>query len=453
MIEVRSQDGKHQVVFVTDGTVLFESADRTAALRRAGVLSGIADRRGTRATSADLLVLFPPTAPAPLILTALSEGALEREDERHVPSGTWTMRNVEVFRSGVALKAGKPITFTTDDVIDFVEAFAALGWQPPLKVGHNEEQPLLDGLPAIGRVTRLCAAEVKGPDGATALGLFADLERVPDVLHEAIRVGALYQRSIEFWRNVPRPDGKGTLPLALKAVALLGSDLPAVRGMPALDIAPAKFAADAQHEFATTPKEKTVTTPDPKSAEQTINLSSAEYEALKTAQQQVETLKAQTKAQGDRLARLEIDRRIEGSTNVASRLRTEGKILPAQENHVVELLKALDDDKTDAVTLSTTDGATVKAEKLSQRAAFVRFLDSLPVHPNAPSKGASGGGPVGGTAVLSFDALSQEDRFARVARLGEKYLADKAKGFQNPIAAYEQARKDLSAGAVKAEEV
>lgn len=453
MIELKLQDGKYQVVFASDGAVLFESSDRTAALRRASILSGLADRRGARATSDDLRVLFPPSAPAPLILTSLSAGEVEpkREDVFHEPSGTWSMKHVEVFRSGVALKAGKPLTFTTDDVIDLVEAFAALGWQPPLKVGHNAEQPLLDGLPAIGRVTALRAAEVKGLDGATALGLFADLERVPGALHEAVRTGALYQRSIEFWRNVSRPDGKGTLPMALKAVALLGADLPAVLGMPPLDIAPAKFAEDAEHEFAVNPKETIpVTNPTPKEG-QAITLSAAEYEALKASEQKVASLEAKNKANEDRLARLEIDRRVEGATSVATRLRTEGKISPAQEANVVELLKTLDDDNRDAVSLSTTDGATTKTEKLSARAAFVRLLDTMPKQAGAPgAPGTSGNKTPPSGSAGDFASLSAEERSTLVARLGDKYAADKAK-YPTTLHAYEQARKDLVSGAAKPE--
>jgi hypothetical protein len=455
MIELKNQDGKHQVVFAADGVCLYESSDRTAALRRASILSGLADRRGARATSSDLLVLFPPSAPAPLILSAAlsAEAQPKREDVFHAPSGTWSMKHVEVFRSGVALKAGKPLTFTTDDVMDFVEAFATLGWQPPLKIGHNDEQPLLDGLTAIGRVTALRAAEVKGSDGATALGLFADLERVPNELREAIRTGALYQRSIEFWRNVSRPTGGGTLPLVLKAVALLGADLPAVRGMPPLDIAPATFAEAASHEFATTPMETSpVTTPDPK-AGQTITLSAADYEALKTSQTEAEQLKADLKAQQDRLNRLEIDRRVEGATNVATRLRTEGKIAPAQEANVVELLKALDDDNREAVTLSSTDGSTTRTEKLSARAAFVKLLDSMPKQAGAPgAPGSSGNKAQPANGSSEFASLSAEDQGKAVAKLGEKYAEQsKAKTANEFADAYDKARKDLVSGTAKLE--
>lgn len=459
MIEVRAKDGKHQVVFAADGKVLFESADRTAALARASILSEIADRRGARATSDELQVLFPATAPAPLILGALSATAasLARTDDLDAASGTWTMRNVELFRTGVAyLGAKKQRTFTTDDVLDFIEAFVVLGWQPPLKIGHNGEQPLLDGLPAIGRVVALRAADVVDQQGQKHLGLFSDWEKVPEVLHAAIKDGALYQRSIEFWEGLTAPDGKTRLPMVLKAVSLLGADLPAVRGMPPIDVAPPRVAASVDSESVTTPLESKspMTTPPNPGAGTQVTLSAQEYEALKTSQAEAASLKAEQKALKDRLNRVEIDRRVEGATNVAARLRTEGKISPAQEALAIELLKSLDDEKADAITLSTVDeNKKPREEKLSARQAFVRFVESMPKQAGAPGAPGTSGTRDTGTAGGSFQALSAEERSQKVAALGKKYKGDSAKGFKTDLAAYAAARKDLESGAVKAEEV
>lgn len=454
-------------VLHADGTQLFESPIESEARGRLDTLKDMARVRmsaGHQVTGKDMLVLFPPAAPASLLLGALSSEELQREDVLDPVSKTWTMRNVEVFRSGVALKRidgeWKQLSFTADDVKDLVEAFAALGWTPPVKVTHATEQPIvLEQLPSLARAVALRAAKVKAPDSKVELGAFADLEKVPDALYGAIRSGKLFQRSIEFWRNrIPRPSG-GTFPMVLKAVALLGDELPAVRGMAPIDVAPAKFSVEEPFESVTltlTQEKKPPMDPAKKGeAETVIQLSVADYEKLKqtadTASQEATRLKAEQEASAKRIAKLEADRRIEGATSTTARLTSSGKITPAQQPLVLELLKSLDDDTKDAVTvtLSTKDGE--KTAKHTLRGAFVAFLETLSANPAAPKAGVRTAGDHNpGTGVEGgFASLSAADRSAAVAKLGEKYLAD-AEAAKKPItqlAAYEKARKDLSSGA------
>lgn len=465
MITVVEADGVFRVA-TSDGVTLYESKERTAAYARASMLSEIVDLRQGRATSEELLVLFPPTAPAPLVFGTLSASSagLSREDVFHDGSKTWSMRNVEIFREGEAFKqkadgSWHKIAFTADDVVAFVEAFTVLGWQPPVKITHSGDQRmLLAELPSIARVTSLRAAKVQASDGCSVMALFADLERVPEVLRDAIGQGKFPQRSIEFWRNsIPRPKGQGTLALALKAIALLGEDLPAVRGMPALDIAPAKFDASGHSEMVYTHPMENRSMSDPAKSGDVVTLSAEEYAKQKQLAESLKAendrLKATQDEQQKRLDRLEIDRRVEAATGLASRVRESGKITPAQEPYVVALLKSLDDEQKDAVavTLSTKDGP--KEEKCSVRGAFVRFLDTLSVHPNAPGAAQTRGDKTGGTGVASFASLDVASRSALVAKLGEAYEADKAKGFASKLAAYDAAQKDLASGRVAIEEV
>lgn len=452
-----------------DGTLLFESTDENAARDRLDLLRQMAQTRiaaGHKVTGADLTTLFPPTAPAPLLLTTLSSEDLKREDVFDPESKTWTMANVEIFRTGKALKLsgkeGRILEFVPDDVTAFVEAFDALGWTPPLKIGHETEQPIvLEQLPTIGRVVALRTAKVKGLNGLDELGLFADWTKVPDALHAAIRDGRLFQRSIEFWTDhVPRPDGGGKFHRVLKAVSLLG-DLPAVRGMPPLDVAPAKFSAAGPSETATvsTETDSPMDTPPKPGAGTVITLSVEDYEkqkqALESAKTEAERLSAENKALSTRVSRLEVDRRTESATASASRLRDSGKITPAQEQNVVEILKSLDDEKTDAVTVTTlgADGKSQETKK-SQRGALLSLLDSMPKHPNAPGSPASRGNRKDPAGVLpgdGFATLSFEDQKKAVAALGEKYAEEtKAKTNADRLACYERAEKDLSAGKVEA---
>lgn len=458
-------------VLHADGTELFSCAVEMTARKRCDALRDLAKIRlqaGHQVTGQDMLTLFPPTAPAPLVMGALSATELMREDVLDAASNTWTMRNVEIFRSGTALKcvagAWKTLSFTADDVTHFVEAFAALGWQPPVKIGHGEDQAIvLAQLPALARVTGVRSAKVKDPAGADQLGLFADLAKVPTALRDAIRDGRLFQRSIEFWTDqIPRPDGTGKFARALKAVALLGSDLPAVPGMPPIDIAPTPFAAGATDTTVTLTMEIPQMDPTNKGAATVIQLSGEEYEKLKQSAEsnkaEAERLKAEQLADRQRIAKLEADRRVESATSLASRLRDSGKITPAQEPLVLEILKGLDDDKKDAVvvTLSTKDGTA--ESKSSQRAAFLSLLESFPKHPGAPSAGSTKGGAAGGTEnTFDFGSLSLEKRDEAIAALGEKYAADAKKANPNDTtkltAFYERARKDLTAGKVTTAEV
>lgn len=95
--------------------------------------------------------------------------------------------------------------------------------KPPLKLGHNDEQEgeiMRDGQPALGWVKKLV---LKGND------LFAQFTDVPEILGKAIKAGRYRTVSVELWYKV-RYLGKqiGTV---LKAVSLLGADIPAVSGM------------------------------------------------------------------------------------------------------------------------------------------------------------------------------------------------------------------------------
>jgi hypothetical protein len=462
MIDVLTKDGRSKVVHRGDGKTLFETTDEAAALRRGAILAALAKRRGSKDSSEELFVLFPPTAPEPLIFAAefaLGAEATKREDVWDPVSKTWTMRNVEVFREGVALKQAASgecteIHFTADDVIDLVEAFAVLEWQNPVKITHSRDQALvLDSLPTIARATALRAAEVKRKkDGRSVLAALADLEKVPPALYDAIREGKFPQRSIEFWRGLPRPGESGKkLPMVLKAISLLGDELPAVRGMPPLDTVPATFAAGAQSESLILSLENDpVTTPatDPKAGPgaATITLSAEEHAKQVQAHESLKAenarLKAAQDAQDARLARIELENRIASATRLAASFVAKGRITPAQEPTVLELLKALDDDKKDAVTLSVGE----KTEKVSVRGAFLNLLDALPVLPGAPAAGAqtSGGGSDRPGTAGAFESLSIEVQSAKVAELGEKYLAEKKAPTQ--LAAYEMADKALRAG-------
>lgn len=111
------------------------------------------------------------------------------------------------------------ITFTDQNLDGIATSFDALGLSGriPLKFGHNNEQPVTDGQPALGWVSRIYREGDK---------LLADFTDMPTAVYELIRSGRYKFISVELLKNVLA--GTRVLPWVLDAVALLGADQPAV---------------------------------------------------------------------------------------------------------------------------------------------------------------------------------------------------------------------------------
>jgi len=118
------------------------------------------------------------------------------------------------------------ITFTKSDLDSIVNNFAMLRniHHVPLKFGHNKNQPMTDGQPAIGWIDNVYR---KGQD------LFADFSDVPKIVMDAIGRKRYRTTSIEA-RKGAKLDGKEISSWFLDAVSLLGADQPAVSGLESL---------------------------------------------------------------------------------------------------------------------------------------------------------------------------------------------------------------------------
>jgi len=115
--------------------------------------------------------------------------------------------------------------FTRETLVEIAANFERFRGQikPPLKFGHDDRQTLLgqkDGDPALGWVERLRV------EGDRLLATFA---QVPPVVFQAVRSGRYRRVSAEIYTHVRQ--GGQNLGKALKAVALLGADLPAVNNL------------------------------------------------------------------------------------------------------------------------------------------------------------------------------------------------------------------------------
>lgn len=123
------------------------------------------------------------------------------------------IRNIEIFRSGTH----NGDQYTEADLDDMVAAFHRLDYRPALKVGHTKDA---SGAPAYGWISNLRRAGQK---------LLADFTDMHESVVEAIRSKAYNRVSAEVFHNLRRAGE--VFPRALKAVALLGAEVPAVAGL------------------------------------------------------------------------------------------------------------------------------------------------------------------------------------------------------------------------------
>jgi len=131
---------------------------------------------------------------------------------------TVNIPDVEIFRTGTH----NGDTYTVADLRQMISAGDQVGFTPPVKLGHMDDKAtgrLLkkEGMPAFGYVKNLRVAGQK---------LLADFVEVPKRLGKLIKDGAYKRVSAEIYWNYKR--GSSTFPRVLKAVALLGSELPAI---------------------------------------------------------------------------------------------------------------------------------------------------------------------------------------------------------------------------------
>jgi hypothetical protein len=128
------------------------------------------------------------------------------------------LRGVEIFATGK--HNGRE--FFEQDIDDLIQSFKDLDYRPALKVGHTK--PDKPGAPAYGYITNLRKKVV-----GDVVKLVADFEGMHDSVFNAIR-NRLYDRvSSEIYFNIER--GKKVYRRALKAVALLGAEVPAVANL------------------------------------------------------------------------------------------------------------------------------------------------------------------------------------------------------------------------------
>ena len=138
------------------------------------------------------------------------------------------LSGVEIFAIGVHhASSGGRVEITEQDLDDMVASFKDLndfgGFKPVLKLGHTETQKFfgnISGAPNLGFVENVRRI------GNT---IVADFVNVPQLLFDLIKDGRYNQVSIEMMRTVDVVGKK--FKNVLTAVALLGAEMPAVKGL------------------------------------------------------------------------------------------------------------------------------------------------------------------------------------------------------------------------------
>ncbi len=151
-----------------------------------------------------------------------------------------TLNAVELMQVGVKANG---IEFTADDLQGIADAYRALGLdgKVPLKLGHNDQQPLTDGKPALGWARNL---------RVVADRLVADFVDVPKLIYDGFKTGRYKNVSVELLKNVQA--GTRIIPWVVDAVALLGADQPAFGNLRDLQSLTMARGAVPKHEARAT---------------------------------------------------------------------------------------------------------------------------------------------------------------------------------------------------------
>lgn len=240
--------------------------------------------------------------------------------------------------------------FTQNDLRMMEAAFAELGdnLRVPLKMGHNNEQPMTDGKPALGWVTKVWVA------GEKLMARFTDM---PTIVYEAMKKKLYRNVSIELDMDVKYKEKD--FPFVLSGVALLGADIPAVNTLADLKhylSRSAAFSAGRKACFTaiagqSQTKEHKMTLEEltQKVAELTLTVATftTENATLKAEKAQLEAqvakFTADAKAKADAEAKAAVEaKRTQAKTILEDGVKSEA-ITPAQRETYSRVLR-LDDD-------------------------------------------------------------------------------------------------------------
>lgn len=260
------------------------------------------------------------------------------------------IKRLEVFAAGTWSPGnGGKITVTESDLDEIVQTFGELQGsnivKPHLKLGHQDAQKWFGqrtGIPTLGWIEKIWREGQK---------LFADVVNVPEKLIELIKQGRYHNVSAEIFRPGAIEHNGKKLGHVLSAVAILGTEMPAVKDLAGLasalfaDQFTAKVEAEpihlsmesSRHMFTQEQVDSLISAAVTKAVQGEQTKFATEAANNKT-QLEVVTKRAETaeKAISDlqaKYAEQEIDGLIAGAIK-------DGKLLPAQKDAMKAMLSA-----------------------------------------------------------------------------------------------------------------
>jgi hypothetical protein len=306
---------------------------------------------------------------------------LEKEPDE-LPREYARLSGIEIFRTGT----WNGDKYNAKDLDDIVSAFGKVGFQVPIKLGHKENS----GDPAFGWV------EAIRREGDR---LVADFRDLPDRLFNLIKERRFDAVSSEIFWNITR--GATKFRRALKAVALLGAEIPAVAGLKPLreavevnsleadchtyqigteelTMADQKVKADDKKDGAAESDEvKTLTADLAKAQEQIAKLTkNLEDKAqddspvlIKNLQEQVEALQKQTADAEERERQAKIQAKVDKVS------------IPAFRTHVAAMYDlATSVDPTKTVKFAVQDGDKIADKDTNPEAVIDDLVTRMNKH-------------------------------------------------------------------------
>lgn len=272
------------------------------------------------------------------ICISMFDKAKKMSDDEYMKTHSQTLTDVEIFATG----RWNGDAYTIEDLDEMVNASTKLPLKSPVKLGHSETQAWFgqeDGAPALGWVTNLRRRGEK---------LLADLVGVPTALVNLIRNGNYRTKSAEiYWnyRNPADPAGK-IWPRVLKAVSLLGADLPAVTNLEELQKVLMSDSSYAITYGETGGETRVYTYPDndggtmdEKRYQEKIDMLTAQLNAEKALRETMEGRAVRAEAT---LATRDEDFAVKNFREVTLvALKQAGKVLPAEEESLIVTFSSL----------------------------------------------------------------------------------------------------------------
>lgn len=327
---------------------------------------------------------------------------------------------VEIFASGTHHGSQK-VEITESDLDQMVHSFEVLkdkeGFKPVLKLGHDEAQSFfgqVKGAPNLGFIDRIWRVGKK---------ILADFSNVPDALVDLIDRRRYNAVSIEV---IPKTEVDGvSFSNVLVAVALLGAELPAVKGLKELAATlftevpkGPKFSGDAlefifskEMEMPATYSKEQLDDLIAAAVSKAVDVAKNEFEAtvselsgkVAKAEKAVDTANATSITASDALRQYEDDvRKASAETMVDDAIKA-GKLVPAQ--------------KDEALAFALNLRGTIKFGDTEKSASdvFKSFIEGLPAKVDFSERGAAG------------ESNSTNDAMAEVHQRATKFVQENDK--------------------------